>query len=73
MNLSSLLSIVMDFIILIFFNNNSDKAGITNVVAKTMARHISSRIKANSHNPVAIKIKNIHVGKKIGCVTTDMN
>ena len=73
MNLSSLLSMVMDFITLIFFNNNNMRAGITEVVPTITARHISSLINAISHIPVAIKIKNIHVGKKIGCEITDMN
>lgn len=71
-NLSVLLSIVMDFIILIFFNNNKDKAGMTKVVPNITAKQMSSLIKEISHIPEAMNIKNIHVGRKIGCVINDM-
>lgn len=71
MNLSSLLSMVMDFIILIFFNSNKDKAGKTKVVPNITARQMSSLIKDILHIPEAMNIKNIHVGKKIGCVIID--
>lgn len=66
MNLSSLFSIVMDSIILNFFNAVSVMIGNTNVVPNITERHTSDLIYDISHIPENMKIRNIHVGKKIG-------
>lgn len=65
-NLSSLFSMVMDSMILNLFNAKSVMIGKTNVVPNITARHISDLIKDNSHIPENMKIRNIHVGNKIG-------
>ena len=73
MNLSSLLSIVKDFISFSFLRTNSIRIGMTNVVTNTIARLMSALRKDILNMPEFMNTNSIHVGNKAGCVITDMN
>lgn len=72
MNLSSLFSIIKDFIILNFFKMKRMMTGIMKVVPNTTPRHTSALKKEILNTPDAMNTNSIHVGNKTGCVIVDI-
>lgn len=73
MNLSSLLSIVNDFIILIFFKNRRISIGMLTVTKNIIARHTSTLMKEVLTIPEVISMTNIQKGRNIGCEIAETN
>lgn len=72
-NLSSLLSIVKDFMMPNLLKMSMKIIGVTNVVAKTVNKQTAMLMSDVSHIPEAINTSSIHVGNNTGCVSTEIN